>query len=766
MKTWFLTAAGAFAAGDYFGILTPQYLYYYCAAAVVLAVLLALLAKFKPQGYAVAVCGAMLFCACGMAAGSRAVQPDAAAVDNYLGQKVTLYGSVDLLSLKQRDDGVGFIMDCRVVQREKGSLQNAGGKVRVFAMEAKTQQFNSSNVAVSGELKAVHGFANPGSFDSESWNLQQGIKGRISVKKAALQISDEQSLSDKFFLFALGLRDKIRSTVPDEAGAVLCGMALGGYDGLSEATREAFSATGLAHILSVSGTHMALVAGFLILIIGRRGGTQICTVLALLFLYALLCGGSAPVWRSFLMSAVALAGSGTYKKAQSGNIFCAVAIALLLYNPLWLLDVGFQLSFAATGGLIFIYPQLKERLAFIKWALVREGFAITLAAQLASLPLLLWHFNQLSLVTFAANILLVPAMEVLVIIALGGLCLPFVGTAVIYAAGFAMQPLLNAVHFLAAVPAAVLNVPHLPAACFALYYLALAVYFKRSWFTAKERKWALLFCTLGITVLLAAKSLAPVPFTVHFIDVGQGDAALVQTSAGQNIIVDCGGLQGDFDTGSRIIVPYLRYLGVQEIDLLALSHGHHDHAGGAAGVARLVKVNKLLLPQEKPSEDVAKLLRYIKPQDVIAAKPGSVFNLGPCRIEIVTGGKSEGGGNESSVIMRVSEAGGSILFTGDADESIELAAAGKIKQADVLKVAHHGSNYSSTEVFLKQARPKLAVISAGAGNSYGHPGREAVQRLQAVGAKVLRTDKLGAVKVCFDGGRMQWYSYRYDKEFF
>ena len=249
MTAWFLAAAGAFAAGDYFGILTPQYLYYYCVAAVVLIVLLAVLVKFKPQGYAVAVCGVLLFCACGMAVGSRDVQPDAAALDNYIGHKVTLYGSVDLLSLKERDDGVSFVMDCRAVQKEKGSLQNAGGKVRVFAMESQTQQFNSSDIAVSGELKAVHGFANPGSFDSESWNLQQGIKGRISVKKAALHIGSDQSLSDKFFLFALGLRDKIRSAVPGEAGAVLCGMALGGFDGLSEATREASSATGLEHIL-------------------------------------------------------------------------------------------------------------------------------------------------------------------------------------------------------------------------------------------------------------------------------------------------------------------------------------------------------------------------------------------------------------------------------------------------------------------------------------------------------------------------------------
>lgn len=766
MKTWFLVAAALFAAGDYLGILTPQYLTWYGAAAVACAVLLVLAAKLKPQGYAAAACGLALFTACGLAVGARAVQPNAADIKNYAGQQLTVYGSADLLSLKARADGVSFVLDCSAVQPDGGKMQTAQGKIRVFSSGGTVQDFKSGSVAAKGTLKAVHGFANPGSFDSESWNLQQGIQGRMSVKKAALQIGGEPGMGDRFFTFALGLRHKITSTVSGEAGAVLCGMALGGYDGLSETTREAFSATGLAHILSVSGTHMALVAGFLILIIGRRGRAQIVAVLALLFLYALLCGGSAPVWRSFIMSAVALAGAGTYKKAQSGNIFCAAAVLLLIYNPLWLLDVGFQLSFAATGGLIFIYPQLKERLRLIKPALVREGFAITLAAQLASLPLLLWHFNQLSLITFAANLLLVPAMEILVIAVLGGLCLPFAGAYIIAAAGVLMQPLLHAVHFLAELPAAVVNVPHLPLACFALYYLALLAYFKRSWFTAAERKYTLILCFTGITTLALYKTFAPQPFTVHFMDVGQGDAALVQTASGHNIIIDCGGLQGGFDTGSRIIVPYLRYLGVDTVDLLALSHGHHDHAGGAAALARLIKVNRLLLPQEKPSEDVAGLLRYIKPQQITTAAAGTAYTLGSCRLEVLASGKSEGGGNESSVIMRVSDEGGSILFTGDADESIELAAANKIRPADVLKVAHHGSNYSSTPVFLKRAQPQIAVISVGADNRYGHPGRDAVQRLQGAGAKVLRTDKLGAVKVCFDGGRLQWYSYRYDKEFF
>ena len=750
MKTWFAAAAALFAAGDYAGILMPQYFSVYAVLALLFGVLMAAAAKFKPQTYSAAILALIFFTLCGMAAGSKAMQPHNADIKNYIGQKVTVYGKIDLLTLKKQEKGTGFILECTALQSGSGNLHKARGNIRVFVQNAKVKDFTAGSAAVTGTLKSLNSFANPGSFNSENWNLQQGIQGRMSVKQAALQLMGEADISDKFFLFALGLRQKITDTV----------------DGESEATREAFSVTGLAHILSVSGTHMALVAGFLILIIGRRGKGQIITVLLLLFLYALLCGGSAPVWRSFIMSAVALAGAGTYKKAQSGNIFCAAAVLLLIYNPLWLLDVGFQLSFAATGGLIFIYPQLKERLQFLKPVLVREGFAITLAAQLTSLPLLLWHFNQLSLVTFAANILLVPAMEILVIAALAGLCLPFAGTYLIYAAGIFMQPLFNAVSFLAALPAAAVNVPHLPAACFVLYYIMLAALFNSNWFSKTERRYTAVICLTGIIALAAYKIFTPQPFTVHFMDVGQGDAALVQTTDGHNIIVDCGGLQGNFDTGSRIIVPYLRYLGVEQIDLLALSHGHHDHAGGASGLARLVKVDKLLLPQEKPSEDVQKLLHYIKPQDILEAAEGSVYTLGKCRIEVLASGKSEGGGNESSVIMRITEPAGSILFTGDADENIELAAAAKIKPADVLKVAHHGSNFSSSPLFLKQAKPRLAVISVGADNRYGHPGRDAVQRLQAAGAKVLRTDKLGAVKVCFDEGRLQWYSYRYDKEFF
>ena len=236
MKTWFAAAAALFAAGDYAGILMPQYFSVYAALAVVFAVLMAAAAKFKPQTYGAAILALIFFTLCGMAAGSKAMQTHTADIKNYIGQKVTVYGNVDLLTLKKQEKGTGFILECTALQSGSGNLHKTRGNIRVFVQNAKVKDFTAGSAAVTGTLKSLNSFANPGSFNSENWNLQQGLQGRMSVKQAALQVMGEADIGDKLFLFALGLRQKITDTVDGEAGAVLCGMALGGYDGLSEAT--------------------------------------------------------------------------------------------------------------------------------------------------------------------------------------------------------------------------------------------------------------------------------------------------------------------------------------------------------------------------------------------------------------------------------------------------------------------------------------------------------------------------------------------------
>lgn len=329
---------------------------------------------------------------------------------------------------------------------------------------------------------------------------------------------------------------------------------------------------------------------------------------------------------------------------------------------------------------------------------------------------------------------------------------------------------MNIIHWLASGGWATVTVGSWPLLCGAVYYLLLLLLFGSSdWddFTACERRLLIGLCCCMLVGIGLYDKFRPQPLTVHFIDVGQGDAALVVTPQRQTLLIDTGGLRGDYDTGSRIVLPYLRYLGIRSLDMLLLSHGHHDHAGGAAAVAKNIPIRRLILPQEQPSADIQALLKNTKAQ-LIYAESGTNYSLGNTAIQIISApvGSADSDANESSLIVRVVSADGSIVFTGDATETEELLAAGQIQPGQVLKVSHHGSNASSSMPFLAAVSPQLAVISVGAANSYGHPGSETLQRLAACGAHVRRTDQDGALKITFDGSQVKCYSYRYQKEFF
>ena len=205
---------------------------------------------------------------------------------------------------------------------------------------------------------------------------------------------------------------------------------------------------------------------------------------------------------------------------------------------------------------------------------------------------------------------------------------------------------------------------------------------------------------------------------------------------------------------------------------MALSHGHHDHAGGAAAVARSMPIDCILLPREEPSQDVAALLNFVKNKSQIKKlASGQQYNLGNCKIDIIEAPlasslEEKHNENESSAIMKITDKGKSVVFTGDATEEEEIAAAAAYIKADVLKVSHHGSKTSSSYEFLQAVHPGVAVISVGADNKFGHPAPGTLEKLQAIGAKVLRTDQAGNIKVVFDGSNCTCYSYRYQGNYF
>ena len=775
---------------------------------VVSVLLVSLRMKRLCKFWGVSICA--IFFLLGAWAGSNAPSNPDKELQPYFQQKVLAYGSIVPESVKRYQYGTSFVVKCEALYVKKSfldfqtealqeqntflNLQEASETEKEFSkidycrnlrVFTKNKEFPLMGKAwCSGELLPLNSLRNPGGFDGERWNYLQGLGGRLRKAKVNV-VSEDGSLLDKLAVFNLRLRERILEVAYGESGALLCGMLLGGSVGLSDEVREVFAANGLAHLLSVSGTHFALLAGLLLLVLRPLPkGFRKVLVFILLCAYAVLCGLKPPIVRALCMSTVLLfGGSG----AVRGNLLCLTAMVLLCFRPAWLLDVGFQLSFGAVAGLIWLYPKLKGYFCHYLPAILGEAMAVTMAAQLAVLPFLVAYFHQIPLVSLVSNILLVPILELATILTMLGVAFDFVvpfGEWFISLATWLVEQVLVQAKLLASVPFSTVVVGSLPLFCGVLYYFALAIWADLPCLQFVRNRDRRIFLSVLVALLFGTvlwRHFAPIPFTTYFLDVGQGDCAVIHTSERKVIVIDTGGLK-NYDIGSRVLVPFLRSLGESKVDALLLSHYDYDHAGGAEALARNMEIERISLPNvDNVNEVETMLMRNTKSSFVERASVGRKYEFGKVVLEIVdvaVGEKAnnlndEGvkriapskGSNKGSTVASVRYGKHSLLFTGDISASRERSLK-NLQQYDVLKVAHHGSRNSSSLKFLGQVRPKVAVISVGAGNSYGHPHEETLGRLAQVGAKVLRTDDLGAIKVTFDDDSIKWYSYVYQSKDF
>ncbi|HEY3423356.1 MAG TPA: DNA internalization-related competence protein ComEC/Rec2, partial [Negativicutes bacterium] len=428
---------------------------------------------------------------------------------------------------------------------------------------------------------------------------------------------------------------------------------------------------------------------------------------------------------------------------------------------------SFQLSFGATAGLIFLYPQTYQLLAFLPRGLA-GGVAVTVAAQLSVLPFIAWYFNSLSFSSLIANLVIVPIIELIVVLGLLGALVSVVlaglGHIILVFCSLLIGLVVQLTAGLATIPGQ-MYLPPISIAGGVLYYLLLAWlygYQPRGIPTMLEtgRRWPRL--SIGIVAMMLVIFVVyvgyPRPVYVHFIDVGQGDAALFTTPHGRAVLIDTGGTLGEstsFDIGERVVVPYLKHYGVQEIDYLILTHGHQDHAGGAAGIAAAMPIKSIILAREEYTQAVQALLYAVHKQGLIPAYEGQTIILDGVTFSIVhaVGDNGPRSGNEVSSVVRMAFGKHSFLFTGDLEASGEAAivADNRMFASTVLKVGHHGSKTSSTAEFLEKVAPEYAVISVGYNNRFGHPHPDTLQRLFDQRINVLRTDQQGAVVFTTNG---------------
>lgn len=632
---------------------------------------------------------------------------------------------------------------------------------------------------LSGRVQAPAQPANFGDFNYNAYLRRQGIKYLLSPRPEGIRII---SRGEGSFLVAsaLGVKEAmlgvIEATLPPVQGGVLQSFLFGERVVLDPEILQHFEKSGVVHLLAVSGLHVGFVAG-LVLGLGRLFAwpppfTALVSGFVVGF-YLLVIGFRASVVRAGIMFWVGILGLLLNRRSDGITALSAAALFLLLVRPGFLFTPGFQLSFGATWGILYLYPLLARALSFLpRW--LANSLAVSAAAQLATGPILAYHFYGMATWSVFNNLLAVPLAGAIMSLGLisCGVDLVFLPLARILAAAnsILITLFLKIIAFTASLPLAYLHVPP-PGPLFLTAYYALLLLLPRLFpgeekeGVGKGQKLPYRALALGLVFVLlfswAGSFLGPRHLEVTFLSVGAGDAAVVTLPGGRTFLIDTGpgGLEQGFDAGANVIIPYLRRQGVRRLELIFLTHPHQDHWGGLAQVTAGIPVGGIVFPECFPPGEFGLADSPALPLFGVAA--GDELELGrgvDCKVlhpppSPLTGTNDDYNNNSLVLLLRMGAV--SFLFTGDLEGTGEeyMLQYNRVPQATILKVAHHGARNSSSREFLEQIRPSLAVISTGP-NSFGHPHQETLERLEALGVKIYRTDVDGAVRIRTDGKRV------------
>ncbi|MEO6324440.1 MAG: DNA internalization-related competence protein ComEC/Rec2 [Thermoanaerobaculia bacterium] len=551
--------------------------------------------------------------------------------------------------------------------------------------------------------------------------------------------------------------------------SLLEAFLLGDTSDLSTDTASAFRDGGVAHIISISGLHVGLLAALLALGLARLGASvraRDLLVLLATLAFAVFAGGRPPVLRSALMIGLYLLARLVGRPVSLAHVIGLSALFLLLANPANIVDIGFQLTYAAVFGLlVFVAPLAALLQASRVPRFLAGSLGATLGAEIAVFPIQALVFNVVPFVALVSNLVIVPLSGVFLTAGLASV--PFL-TASATTARIAIVPLrLLADTMLAAL--ALLDRAHafrlIPTPAFVTVVL-LSVGLVIAGLAAKalvRRAFAAAALLLGAGILFQP-AVRAAEGTVLFqaLDVGQGDAWLLVSSEGR-VLVDGGGtIDGTYEFGRLRLVPKLADLGAVSFDTVFLSHPHPDHARGLLGVLNLASVGRLVIPRGAPRnvflDEVldAAARRHIA---VLRAGAGDRVHAAGLDFAVLHPGPDtypRARENNGSLVLKTLVAGRTLLLTGDIEAAAEhdLLARGEALSADVLKVAHHGSRTSTGAEFLGAVSPRVAWIGVGRRNHFGHPTREVLDRLAEAHARTFRTDRDGDGSLVFASGRI------------
>ena len=438
------------------------------------------------------------------------------------------------------------------------------------------------------------------------------------------------------------------------------------------------------------------------------------------------------------------------------------AIILLAINPLTIYDVGFILSFVGTIGIVLLSNKIINFIEkFIRNKFISEAIGVTISAQIMLLPIMAYFFNTISILSLITNFLVVPISGfltilgfILIIIGIFSLKLASIIAFAIYTMIFIIFKITS---FFGNITWANLLVPTPKIWMIILYYLIIFSFIK-----LKEKRKLIL--KLGALVIFFYFILNQIPrgyINLNMIDVGQGDSIYIETKNKKVILVDGGGSESsDYDVGENVLLPYLLHKGKMRIDLIIISHPHEDHIEGVFTIIEKLNVRNVMISENiDDNELIIKLRELCKRRNtkIIKASEGDLFEIDKVQFNVIYPSKKikDSNINDMSLLIKMKFEGTKVLFTGDLEEIAEENIKEDVK-SDILKVGHHGSITSTSEKFLKKVSPRIALISVGENNSYGHPSEIIINRLKNKNIRIYRTDELGDIRIkIFKNGKFE-----------
>ena len=654
----------------------------------------------------------------------------------------------------------------------------------IKAADTPVNYLTGNKITVQGTLQKFSAAANPGQFNEQLYYQIENIDYKMQADRITITDTD-YSL---YHAVLSSLKDslvRVYDTMLSgkEAGAMIA-MLLGEKHLLDDGVRKLYQQNGISHILAISGLHVSLIGMFFYTMLKRcRVPIPAAALLSafIVYSYGVLTNFSVSTNRAVVMMCIMLFATLAGKTYDMLSALSLSALVILLQNPLQLLSAGFLLSFGAILGIAILLPALRGLIP-AKNPII-DGFLVSLSAQIATTPVILWFFYQFPVYGVFTNLIILPFVTVLTLSSFlagiaGMICLP-AGVFLIGGANYILKFYEWVCRMGSGIPGNLITTGRPEPFQLFLYAFLITGFL---WAVRKYRKKYLLLIP-GAALLLLLLPERNAGLEITFIDVGQGDAIYMESGTGTRYLVD-GGSSSIKDVGIYRLKPFLLFRGTDTLDYAIVTHSDSDHVNGLMQLMEEgeIRIKTLLLPLVEAKDEAygelealagqkGTTLGYIRAGDVLKDGKLRMFCLHPGT------GFHPSSANSYSTVLSVAYGEFDALLTGDLEKGGEELVVNRLGKGhtdwtrfqefpairyEVLKVAHHGSKTSSSEEFLRAVHPLVSVISCGEDNVYGHPHQEVLDRLKRIGSDIRITYGTGAVTIRTDGRSYSLVSYKKD----